>query len=126
MKTSSAARRHHVRHLLSMSLLLTMLVAGAMVLGALTGFAATPASGKSSVAIKDFTFRPATLRVKAGTKIKIMNRDDTTHTFTADHGAFDAGKISPGKQATVTVKKPGTYKYHCEIHDYMKGTIKAT
>jgi plastocyanin len=34
--------------------------------------------------------------------------------------------LSPGKQATATIKKPGTYTCHCELHDYMKGTIKAT
>ena len=64
--------------------------------------------------------------MKAGVKIKIANRDDTAHTFTADKGAFDTGDIFPGKTASVTLKKPGSYKYHCEIHNFMKGTVNAS
>ena len=86
-----------------------------------------PPSAKSGkVTIKDFEFSPKTLTVKAGTKITVKNTDGTTHTFTAHKGAFDTGDIDGGSSATVTVKKPGTYAYHCNIHNSMKGTIKAT
>jgi plastocyanin domain-containing protein len=54
----------------------------------------------------------------------VSNKDGTTHTFTAIKGAFDTGNIDGGSSATVTVKKPGTYAYHCNIHNSMKGTIK--
>ena len=64
--------------------------------------------------------------MKAGTKITVKNRDGTAHTFTALKGAFDTGDIDGGSSATVTVKKPGTYAYHCNIHNSMKGTVKAT
>ena len=104
----------------------SVVAVAALSAGALTGSAATAATAAPSVTIKDFAFKPTPLKAKAGVKIKIANRDDTTHTFTADKGAFDTGDISPGKTASVTVKKPGTYKYHCEIHDFMKGTVKAS
>ena len=79
-----------------------------------------------TVSIKNLAFSPKTLTVKAGAKVTVKNKDGTTHTFTANKGAFDTGDIDGGSSATVTVKKPGTYAYHCNIHDFMKGTIKAT
>ena len=106
--------------------LAAVLAVAALSAGTLTGAAATAATAGPSVTIQDFAFKPTTLKAKAGVKIKIANRDDTTHTFTADKGAFDTGDIDSGSSATVTVKKPGTYAYHCNIHNFMKGTIKAT
>jgi plastocyanin len=88
--------------------------------------ASTPSAKKPTVTIDNFAFAPKTLTVKAGTKITVKNKDSTTHTFTADKGAFDAGDIDSGSSATVTVKKPGTYAYHCNIHSSMHGTIKTT
>ena len=88
--------------------------------------AATPRAKSPTVSIKDLAFSPKTLSVKAGAKVTVKNNDGTTHTFTANKGAFDTGDIDGGSSATVTVKKPGTYAYHCEIHNFMKGTIKAT
>ena len=88
--------------------------------------ASTPRAKSGAVTIKGFAFSPKTLTVKAGSKVKVSNKDDTTHTFTANKGAFDTGDIDGGSSATVTVKKPGTYAYHCNIHSSMKGTIKAT
>ena len=89
--------------------------------------AAAPAKAKAgTVTIKNFKFSPSPLKVKAGTKVTVKNADSTTHTFTADKGAFDTGDIDSGSSAAVTIKKPGTYAYHCEIHSFMKGTIKAS
>jgi plastocyanin len=88
--------------------------------------ASTPHAKGPSVTIKNLAFSPKTLKVKAGAKITVKNNDGTAHTFTADKGAFDTGDIDGGSSATVTVKKPGTYAYHCSIHNFMKGTIKAT
>ena len=105
----------------------TLLLALALCVVAIGAAGATTPSAKSGkVTIKDFKFSPKTLTVKAGSKITVKNSDSTTHTFTADKGAFNSGDIDGGSSATVTVKKPGTYAYHCNIHNYMKGTIKAT
>jgi plastocyanin len=88
--------------------------------------ATTPNAKSPSVTIKNLAFSPKTLNVKAGAKVTVKNKDGTTHTFTANKGAFDTGDIDGGSSATITVKKPGTYAYHCNIHNFMKGTIKAT
>jgi plastocyanin len=109
--------------------LVSLCIAGALIgVGAVgNGGAATPAAkSKSTITIKDFKFKPTPFKVKAGAKVTVKNADDTTHTLTADKGAFDAGEIESGDSGSVVVKKPGTYKYHCEIHNFMKGSITAT
>jgi plastocyanin len=83
-----------------------------------------PASAASdTVTIKDFKFGPATLNVKQGAKVTVTNSDSTTHTATANEGAFDTGDLDPGASKTITLSKPGSYAYHCQIHSFMKGTI---
>jgi plastocyanin len=48
----------------------------------------------------------------------------TTHTLAADGGQFDTGNIFEGKSATfLAPTKPGTYKFHCNIHANMHGTL---
>ena len=126
MTTPSLVLRGAQRRPAKPALLASVVAVAALIAATLTGSAAMAATAGPSITIKDFAFKPTPLQVKAGVKIKIANRDDTTHTLTADKGAFDAGDISPGKTASITVKKPGTYKYHCEIHNFMKGTLKAS
>jgi plastocyanin len=84
------------------------------------------AKTKATVTIKNFKFKPPTLKVKAGATVTVKNADDSTHTFTANKGAFDTGDLDGGSSAKVTITMPGTYAYHCNIHNFMKGTIKAT
>jgi plastocyanin len=98
----------------------------ALAAGALPGEAVPAKSKAGTVTIKNFKFSPTPLKVKAGTKVTVKNADSTTHTFTANKGAFDTGDIDSGSSATVTIKKAGTYAYHCKIHNFMKGTIKAS
>jgi plastocyanin len=79
--------------------------------------------GSDKVTIQNFKFGPASLTVKAGAKVTVTNSDSTTHTATADGGAFDTGDVDPGVSKTITLSKAGTYPYHCTIHSFMKGTI---
>jgi plastocyanin len=91
--------------------------------------AATSGNGTAGtvITIKDFAFSPTPLKAKPGATITIKNADTTTHTFTADDNSFDAGDIASGGSATVTLpNKAGTVKYHCNIHNSMKGTIQVT
>jgi plastocyanin len=80
--------------------------------------------GSGSLTIANFKFTPASLAVSPGTRITVANHDDTAHTATADNGqSFESGSIDPGSSATITVSKPGIYKYHCSIHPFMHGTL---
>lgn len=82
-------------------------------------------SAKSGrVTIKNYGFAPASLSVKAGTRITWTNHDATAHTATADQGSLDTGTINPGQSKTIDFNKPGTYPYHCAFHAFMTGTIK--
>ena len=110
----------------SVAAVVVVIVAGlALALGALTAAAAAKPKART-VTIKNFKFAPSPLNVKAGSKVTVKNADGTTHTFTANNGASDTGDIERGSSASVTIKKPGTFAYHCQIHNFMKGTIKAT
>jgi plastocyanin len=80
----------------------------------------------ATITIHNFMFSPATLGVTAGTTVTVKNTDSTDHTVTALDGSFDTGPIHSGKTATFTVSKAGTVKYHCNIHNYMMGTIQVT
>lgn len=77
----------------------------------------------ASVAISSYAFHPAAVTVAPGTKVRFTNRDQTAHTATARNGAFDTGTLKPGRSATVTLTKPGTYTYYCQFHAFMTATV---
>jgi plastocyanin len=105
-----------------------LVVAGALLLTAPLSGASTKAAAtksKTSITIKNFMFSPMSLKVSPGAKIKVTNKDSTTHTLTAmGHGHFNTGDITHGQTKTFTAPtKAGTYHYICNIHQYMMGTI---
>ena len=87
---------------------------------------ATNSSGQPQVVdISDYTYKPETITVPAGTKVTFVNRDSTAHTATAkQQGAFDTQPIQPGKRATVSLSAPGKFVYYCVFHPFMKGTVE--
>jgi plastocyanin len=88
-----------------------------------TAPASSSPATSARVAIRNFMYAPMTLTVKAGAKVTFTNYDQTAHTATSISPGFDTGTIKPGQSATVTLSKPGTYKYHCLFHAFMLGTI---
>ena len=82
-------------------------------------------SNGTAVSIKNFQFSPNPIVVKAGSTLTVTNDDGTMHTLTADNKSFDTGDLDGGAKATVKIGAPGTYAYHCDIHNYMTGTIEA-
>jgi nitrite reductase (NO-forming) len=70
------------------------------------------------------TYGPQTLTVKRGTTIAWTNKDQgMVHDVASDDGGFISGLLMPGKAWFYTFTKPGIYKYHCQPHPWMKGTI---
>ena len=66
--------------------------------------------------------------VRSGTEVTVKNTTGVQHTVSADTaaGGFDV-TIDPGKTATFTAPaKPGAYKFHCNIHTFMTGTLTVT
>jgi plastocyanin len=77
-----------------------------------------------TVVIQGFSFKPAHITVKRGTRVTWINKDMTKHTATASNGAFDSGILRPGQSYSHTFKTAGrTNNYHCEIHPSMRGSV---
>jgi plastocyanin len=77
-----------------------------------------------TVLIQNFSFKPAHITVKRGTRVTWINKDMTKHTATASNGAFDSGVLRPGQSYSHTFKTAGrTNNYHCEIHPFMMGSV---
>src|ERR1700712_3315639 len=101
-------------------------VSALFVLGAAApAFATAPAVASTEsaakpvkITIKGFAFKPGKVTAKVGQKIVVTKKDSTPHTVTADKGgAFDTKAIKAGGSKTFTVKKAGTYPFHCDIHE---------
>jgi plastocyanin len=85
----------------------------------------TSSAGRTTVSagIVDFSFQPGRLTVRPGTTVVWNNRGQVVHTATAEDGSFDTGVIDSGKAGSVTFSRPGTYRYRCTPHPFMKGEI---
>jgi plastocyanin len=81
----------------------------------------------SGVSIKEvnnkYRFTPATITVAAGDTVTWTNDSDAAHTVSADNGSFDHPKFTQGQTVSQKFATPGTFKYHCNIHSYMHGTV---
>ncbi len=84
------------------------------------------------------SFIPKTVDVQLGLNNKVVwiNEDQAPHTVTTDDGyvdpwsgIFDSRKhgenpvIMPGERFEFVFTKEGVYKYHCEPHPWMTGTV---
>ena len=66
-------------------------------------------------------------RSRPGSTVTVKNDSASQHTVTAGRrGGFNV-TIDAGKTATFTAPaRPGRYKFHCNIHSFMKGTLTVT
>ncbi|MDQ1712595.1 MAG: hypothetical protein QOE45_2045 [Frankiaceae bacterium] len=99
-------------------------------LSACSAGASRPAAGgPAAVDIRDYAYSPAALTVPPGTPVTWVERDADiegvgAHSVVADDGSFaSAAHLATGAAFTVTLTAPGTYAYHCGIHNYMTGAI---
>ncbi|MEV7323231.1 cupredoxin family copper-binding protein [Streptomyces sp. NPDC093970] len=89
--------------------------------------AAAPVAG-DAVAIKNFAFAPATLKVTAGTTVTWTNQDTEAHTVTSAKagGPLSSAALTAHGTYSYRFTKPGTYTYLCTIHPFMTGTVEVT
>lgn len=76
------------------------------------------------VTIRNFAYR-VPKSVDPGAKVTVKNVDQVTHTVTADSSErlFDVS-VDPGGTATFSAPTtPGRYKFHCNYHSNMHGTL---
>jgi cytochrome c oxidase subunit II len=79
-------------------------------------------------------YEPASLTVKKGDAIDVVNKDSSPHTVTSGTGLEDpnAGKMfdtsiinaAASAQLATTDLEAGEYDYHCAVHPFMTGTLK--
>jgi plastocyanin len=77
-----------------------------------------------TVLIKNFSFQPAHITIKRGTKVRWINKDSIEHTATANNGrSFNSGLLSKGERYSHTFKRVGKKGYHCKPHPHMRGSV---
>jgi plastocyanin len=85
--------------------------------------AATLAASMLVVHIKDFKYAPAPLRIHAGDRVTFVNEDTEAHTVSAQDRSFDSAGIDSGERWQHVFENTGVFRYFCQLHPYMQGTI---
>ena len=71
-------------------------------------------------------FSPGAIDVLTGTTVIWRNTDRSTHTVTSDDDeTFDSGHLRPGESFEVSFPKAGVVPFHCTIHRFMRGEVRA-
>jgi plastocyanin len=82
-----------------------------------------PVQKPHTVTIEGLQFRPQTLTVRRGDRVRWINKDLFPHTVTASDKAFDSRSIAANASWTYVARKPGDYAYACTFHPTMKGML---
>jgi plastocyanin len=75
------------------------------------------------ITIEGLAFKPESLTVKRGDRVRWINKDLVPHTATATGGPFDSKVIAADGSWTWVAHEPGTFAYVCSLHPMMKGTL---
>ena len=84
------------------------------------------AFGSTVVVIRNFSFNPAQVNVKAGGKVTWVNCEapgTDSHTTTSDANVWSSPLLAPGATFTRQFTAAGSFPYHCEPHPGMQGSI---
>jgi plastocyanin len=82
-----------------------------------------PAPQKFTVTMANMSFGQIPGNAKVGDTITWVNRDSVPHSVTARDRSFDV-RLNPGKSATMTLQKAGSFALYCIYHPAMRGTLK--
>lgn len=100
----------------------------ALVAVLLTGAGPTPSAvgglGNTVVEINGSAYGPVTVKINLDTEVTWVNNDTMTHTATSNDGFFNTGSITQNDQDSLEFPAAGTYRYHCNFHAFMAGTVK--
>ena len=75
----------------------------------------------TTVDIKAFKYAPATVTVKAGSRVTWINHDTAGHTATFK--GLDTDRLEKGDRKALTFETPGRYRYVCAFHAFMSGEV---
>lgn len=101
---------------------LRRLVLAAPVAALLAASALHPASAAVTVRVKmrDNVFRPQTVTIDRGDRVRWVNRGEAVHTTT---GSTWNQTLAPGERYTKRFRNAGTYRYSCTLHPGMTGRV---
>lgn len=77
---------------------------------------------EKTIIIKNFSFNPPILTIKAGEKVTWIHDDAAAHDIVSA-GLFKSKTMQRGENFEFTFLEAGEYSYHCGIHPSMKGTV---
>jgi plastocyanin len=80
----------------------------------------------TTVTIRYEAYSPKTLKIKVGTTVRFVNKDDLTHTVTANDNSFGSPPMSKNHAWKHAFTAPGKYAYHCKFHPFMTGIAIVT
>jgi len=82
----------------------------------------------NAVTIQNFAFLPGDITIKKGTTVTWTNNDSTAHSVneTDNQKGPDSGDLNPGDKYSFTFDQTGTFKYRCNLHPEMLGTVTVT
>lgn len=86
------------------------------------------AQGVEEVAIRDYRFQPAELKIRVGATVRWTNQEKrTSHSvlFLAP-GSEETERLFPGESWQRKFDQPGTYPYRCGPHPEMTGVVEVT
>jgi plastocyanin len=79
------------------------------------------------VAIHNFAFQPARLKVSRGTRVVWVNRDGDPHTVSTSAkrraGGWASQALDTGNSYAHVMSRAGSFSYICTIHPFMHGTV---
>jgi plastocyanin len=82
-----------------------------------------PAAESAAIIIANFAFAPTDLTVAAGATVTWTNHDDIPHTVTSADGAFKSPALDTDESFSFTFARSGRYRYFCQLHPHMVGTV---
>ena len=90
--------------------------------------AAAATNAARTISISNFTFAPTAMTVRAGQELTWTNEDDAPHTVVgSDPGSpLKSPALDTGDRYSVTLTRPGTYRYFCSLHPHMTGSVNVT
>jgi plastocyanin len=89
------------------------------------GAGAAPVTGVTQVAAKTNQFTPPAIQVAAGTTVTWAFKDGFVPHDVAGDG-WASGEPQRTGTFTHTFDQPGTYAYHCTVHNGMTGRVVVT
>jgi plastocyanin len=81
---------------------------------------------EATVTIDNFAFTPSQIKVKAGSRVVFVNRDDIPHNVVGETAKFRSKAMDTNESFAITFDKPGEIAYFCGLHPMMKGRITVT